>query len=235
MGHYYRIADLTVRMCPSGRTRVQAEPYRCEPVEQPDITIKGDGAYLLKHDPYLDADLCEYMYTGSSFYMHLLVHQGLMLHSSAVVMDGKAYLFSAPSGTGKSTHTQLWLRQFGSRAFILNDDKPALRRVDGRWFAYGTPWSGKMDLNLPVSVPLAGICFLGRGEENTIEPLEVSKALPLLLNETIRPPKKELTVKMLELVDSLLSEVPVWEMKCNMDPQAALVSYAAMSGERKDV
>ena len=235
MDQFYRIADLNVRMNPSGRTRAQAEAYRCAPVEKPDITIVGDGAYLMKNHPYADADLCEYMYTGSCFYMHLLVHAGLLIHSSAVVMDGKAYLFSAPSGTGKSTHTQLWLRQFGSRAVILNDDKPAIRRMDNRWYAYGTPWSGKTDLNLPVGVPLAGICLLDRGEENVIERASSAQAISLLLNETVRPRRKDLVVKLLELLDSLLAEVPVWKMKCNMDPQAALVSYEVMSGERKDV
>ena len=235
MDQYYRIGDLTVHMNPSGRTRIQAEPYHCEPVEQPDITIMCKGEYLKEKYPYMDEDLCEYTYTGSTFYMHLLVHDGLMVHSSAVVMDGRAYLFSAPSGTGKSTHTQLWLRQFGDRAAILNDDKPALRRINGQWYAYGTPWSGKTDLNLPMGVPLAGICLIGRGEENTIERITGTKALPLLMNETIRPKRKDLAARLLGHLDKLLSEVPVWKMKCNMDPQAALVSYEAMSGERKDV
>ena len=72
----------------------------------------------------------------------------MLLHSSAVVVDGYAYLFSADSGTGKSTHTGLWKQHFGDRAYIINDDKPAIRKVDGEWYVFGTPWSGKTDTSV---------------------------------------------------------------------------------------
>ena len=89
-------------------------------------------------------------------------------------MDGQAYLFSADSGVGKSTHSRLWQQVFGDqRVTIINDDKPALRLRDGVWYVYGTPWSGKYGLNHNLCYPLAGICFLERSKTNKIVPNNV--------------------------------------------------------------
>ena len=97
---YYRIADLTVKMDTFGRTLTQAEPYRCQPVERPDICVEGYWEALRETAPHLSPDECEYINTGSDFYLQLLKHRGLVLHASAVVLDERAYLFTAPSGTG---------------------------------------------------------------------------------------------------------------------------------------
>jgi len=235
MTKYYNITGLTVEMDTFGRTEVQAEPYLTS-AAQPDIVISSDWQRLQERQPHLTKDDSEYISTGSNFYNQLLKFDGMLLHASAVMMDGWAYLFSAPSGTGKSTHTTLWRRVFGEdRALILNDDKPALRFENGRFYAYGTPWSGKTDMNLNRRVPLAGICMLGRGETNVIEPFVGSDAVHALLEQTIRPKHPVLSLKLLDLVDKLFTEVPVWKMKCNMDPEAAQVSYTAMYAGRKEV
>lgn len=235
MKKYYMIAGLKVEMDSFGKTVTQAEPYRCEPFEQADMVVQGHWKQIKEIAPYLPDESCEYMGTGSSFYQQLLNFEGMMIHASAVMMDGYAYLFAAPSGTGKSTHTQLWQKKFGDKAQILNDDKPALRFENGRWYAYGTPWSGKTALNIPARVPLAGICYLLRGEENHIVPMGGKEAIYSLLEQTVRTKRPDLTIKMLELLDKLVSRVPIWKMKCNMDPQAAAVSFEAMSQGRKDV
>lgn len=231
---YYKIANLTIQMSSFGRTLTQAEPYRCEPAE-PDIVITSNWQALQQAQPHLSDEDCEYLCTGGSFYRQLLNFDGMLLHASAVVVDGYAYLFSAPCGTGKSTHTKLWLQAFGDRAYILNDDKPALRFEDGAWFAYGTPWSGKHDISTNVRVPVAGICFLRQAKENTIWPFSGPKAIFALLEQTARPAGAALRSQLMMLLDKLLTNLPVWEMGCNMDPQAALVSYEAMSGGRKEV
>lgn len=233
MERYYNIAGLVVRMDSFGRTEIQAEPYRCEAAPA-DIEIRSDWERLKKEQPHLSAEDCEYLSTGSSFYRQLLEHDGLLLHASAVVMDGWAYLFSAPCGTGKSTHTGLWLREFGDRAYILNDDKPALRREDGAWYAYGTPWSGKYDVSANVRVPVAGICFLHRAQENSIQPFGGPGAVFALLEQTARPPEAVLRERLLELADGLLTQVPVWQMGCNLEQTAARVSYEAMSAGREE-
>lgn len=155
-----------------------------------------------------------------------------MLHASAVVVDGWSYLFSGPCAVGKSTHTGLWLRQFGTRAFILNDDKPALRMENGRWYAYGTPWSGKHDLSNNLRVPIAGLCFLRQGQENAITPFGGAKAIYALLEQTVRPPEAQLRERLLTLMDRLLTDVPFWQMECNMETSAAQMSFDIMSAGR---
>ena len=228
MKKFYRIAGLQVEMESFGRTVSQAEPYRCEPVDKVDIVIQSNAKALKERAPYLSDDSCEYLSTGGSFYRQLLSFDGMLLHSSAVMVDGRAYLFSAPCGTGKSTHTQLWLREFGHRAKILNDDKPALRLEDGLWYAYGTPWSGKHDYSINTKVPLAGICLLNRGEENKIAPYGGAKAVHDILAQTARSADPSFMIKLLELLDKLVTMVPVWKLECNMETDAVEVAYNAM-------
>lgn len=233
MKQFYKIAGLTVEMESFGRTVTQAEPYRCE--EAPaDIVITSRAEELKEQQPHLSLEDCEYLSTGSSFYRQLLEYDGLMLHASAVVRDGYAYLFSAPCGTGKSTHTKLWRKVFGDdNVFILNDDKPALRLENGVWYACGTPWSGKTAQNVNTKVPLAGICFLRRGEKNTIEPFSGPMAIFSLLEQTSRPSGEKIRSRLLELLDKLLTTVPVWQMACNMEDDAPTTSYTAMSAAIK--
>ncbi|MBQ9968553.1 MAG: hypothetical protein IJO88_07510 [Oscillospiraceae bacterium] len=228
----YKIAGVTVNMDTFGFAYDRGRPYEIEYTAEPDITIESHWEDLKKAHPEVHEFFCEYTSTGSDFYEKLLAFDGMLLHSSAVVMDGKAYLFSADSGTGKSTHTSLYRRYYGDdRVRILNDDKPAIRLEDGIFYAYGTPWSGKTDLNLNLRVPLAGVCLLERGEKNEIAPLPAGKALFRLLQQTRRFDDKVKMDKVMMLLDALLRKVPVWIMKCNMDPEAARVSYEAMSGK----
>ena len=231
---YYRIADLTVAMRPLERTRSQAEPYRCEAVASPDIVVETNWPELQKRQPHLSDEDCEYLASGAVFYNKMLDFDGMMLHASAVVMDGRAYLFSAPSGTGKSTHTRLWMRVFGDRVMLLNDDKPALRRIDGQWYAYGTPWSGKHDLSVNMRAPIAGICVLRRGETNKIEPFSGFEAIHALMEQTSRIKNgSPESAKILTHLDVLMREIPVWRLTCNMDPEAAILSHRVMSGENE--
>lgn len=233
MVHYYRIAGLIVKMDSFGRSLQQAEPYLIgfEP-DHVDITIEPDCKRVLEIFPNLNDDDCMYMATGSDFYKQLLDYNGVRLHSSCVVVDGSAYFFTANSGTGKSTHTNLWLQIFGDCAFILNDDKPALRLEDGVWYAYGTPWSGKHDISVNTRVPVGGIACLERGEVNEIEPFGGYDAVLAILRQSNKPKDAQCRMQLLELLDKLISQVPVWKLRCNMEPEAAIVSYEAMSGKK---
>lgn len=231
MARDYLIAGLRVRMDSFGRTLSQAEPYLTKDIGEPDIIIVSDPHSLKEQQPHLSLDDCEYLSTGGSFYRQLLSHQGLMLHASAVVMDGYAYLFSAPCGTGKSTHTDMWKRAFGEAVVMLNDDKPALKKEEGRWYAYGTPWSGKTAQNVNMRIPLGGVCVLTRGEQNEIEPYYGTAAIFSLLDQTVRPRASNVRGELLELLDDLMANVPVWKLRCTPTKEAALVSQSAMSVE----
>lgn len=232
MEKYYKIAGLTVKMDSYGRTVEQAKPYEIAPCENVDVTVVSPWPERKSEYPELDDDMGEYLFTGTRFYRNLLDFGGFSLHSSAVVMDGKAYLFTADCGTGKSTHTQLWLKAFGDRAYILNDDKPALRLEDGVWYAYGTPWSGKHDISVNTRVPLGGIAVVNRSETNWLEPFEGKDAVVQIFRQLNKMRSMEYRIKLLELLDKLITQVPVWKLHCNMDVEAAVVAYEAMSGNQ---
>lgn len=223
----YRIADLSVEMEVSGRTLQQAKAYAVQEDGPADIILKCDVPEIMTLNPDLtEWDVAEYMGTGAIFARELLSFNGSFLHSSAVVLDGKAYLFSAPSGTGKSTHTEKWCRLFG--AHYLNDDKPALRLVDGVWMAYGTPWSGKYDLSANEGVPVGGVAVLRRGEENTITRMAPAQAMPWIMSQTTYRLGREDMDKQLALMDLFLRQVPIWQLSCRNEDAAALLSHDAM-------
>ncbi len=218
----------------------KAKPYMLsdENCAAADITVKVTDEQLEKCSKMHKGDKFmpeyEYVLSGGAFYFELLKFGGMMLHSSAVVADGAAYLFSADSGTGKSTHTSLWLKLLGDRAYILNDDKPAVRVVNGKVYAYGTPFSGKNDINVNTSVPLGAICFIERAKENSIEKLTPSEAIPLILTQTQRSANKQIMEQLLSVLDEVLSKVSVYKLKCNMDISAAELSYNTMKSGGND-
>ena len=234
MEQYFKIAGLITKFSCNGRIAQQALPYCCEPAENVDITIAPERIHNTckkwkAESPEIDDDMLEYMATGALFYLYLLQYDGFMIHSSAVVVDNKAYLFTADPGTGKSTHTSLWLKQFGDRAFILNDDKPAVRLENGTWYAYGTPWSGKHDISRNTRAELAGIAILERSEMNTVVPVTGLDAIFPIFSQLNRTKQAGDRMKVLELLDKLISQVPIWRLGCNMEPEAASIAYAAMS------
>lgn len=231
----YSIAGLTVNMKnPKGRTKKQAIPYLAENQSENqkidiniEVTEKRVNDYVNAH-PELDAGDWEYMLSGMDFYTRLIDYSGILLHSSCVVVDGCAYTFSADPGTGKSTHTNLWLKHFGERAYILNDDKPALRIIDGTVYACGTPWSGKYDYSTPKLVPLAGICFLQRSKTNWIKKAETTKAVYNIFSQTSRKISAEKMEKLFDVLEEIFSKVPIYDFGCNISDEAVSVSYNAM-------
>ena len=152
----------------------------------------------------------------------------ILLHGSVVAVDGQAYLFTAKSGTGKSTHTRLWRELFGDRAVMVNDDKPFLRITDAGVLAYGSPWNGKHGLGTNTCVPLKAICILERGDQNRSQQISAKDALFMLLQQTNRPMDRRLMPKYMDLIDRLAPKVSFYRLACNMEPEAAQAAYEAM-------
>ena len=223
-----KIADLLVEVPETGNMAQRCEKYLYVGAEQPQVKL--DTAHYNRDNwPGLTEDEFVYMESGVQFYVHLLQHTGMMLHASAVEMDGKAYLFSGQCGAGKSTHTRVWQATFGERAQIFNDDKPALRYLDGRWYAYGTPWCGKDGINQNKKVPLAGICFMVQSKENKIRRLSAKEAITKICEQTLvrfrNPANLE---RMLTQLDKLVRDIPVFELENRPEPAAAQLSYETM-------
>lgn len=164
---------------------------------------------------------------------HLLSCDTLLFHGSVIAVDGIGYLFTAKSGTGKSTHTRLWREYFRERAVMVNDDKPLLRITDSGVTAYGTPWDGKHRLSTNIAVPLKGICILTRDTTNHIEPAEPHAVYPLIVQQTNRSLSADGMKQTLSLIDRMLNVVPVYRLGCNMDIEAARVAYDGMNRLKK--
>lgn len=158
----------------------------------------------------------------------------LLFHGSVIAVDGEGYLFTAKSGTGKSTHTRLWREMLGDRAIMVNDDKPFLRVLPDRVIVCGSPWNGKHSLGSNIDVPLKAICIVERGERNEITQISNNEAVPMLLQQSNRPLQPALLPKYLELVEKIANKTNFYRLKCNMDPEAARISYQAMSGNVKE-
>ena len=158
----------------------------------------------------------------------ILDYDTVLFHGSVVAVDGVGYLFTAKSGTGKSTHTRLWREYFGERAVMVNDDKPLLHIADSGVVAYGTPYNGKHRLGTNTSVPLKAICILTRSADNHIEPITREQAYTMLLQQVYRPADMLKMAKTLELVDRLADSVKLYRLGCNMDISAAKIAYEGM-------
>ncbi|MCM1333505.1 MAG: hypothetical protein NC084_03235 [Bacteroides sp.] len=226
--HVFRVHNrfpFTERLCADYRTDkpfeaeifVSAEDVVRENISQDE---NGGGRFA---DDYLESlavyrKICEL----------LLDRDILLFHASALAVGGRAYLFAAPSGTGKSTHTRLWRERYGERVVMINDDKPLLKVTDKNVTVYGSPYGGKDGIHTNTSAEVGGIVLLHQSKTNTIEPIGGEEAYPALLNQTYRRTDPDGMAKTLDLVDRL-ARLPLFRMGCNISPEAAEVAYAALT------
>lgn len=162
---------------------------------------------------------------------HLPDYDAFLMHGAAMSANGKGYLFTAPSGTGKTTHIRLWQQCFPEQVGCINGDKPIVRKIDGQFCFCGTPWRGKERYGGTEILPVDGICLLERAEENSIRRVAPTEVFRQLTHQIYFPKDPQQLGKFLSLFDEFLSSVPIYRMGCNMDPSAAEMSFAAMVGE----
>ncbi len=240
----YRIADINIavtsvyekvhRMCADYRVSGRTADFFVETTET-DIEDERERSaredilegISVRHfpDSYLET-LAVYRKIAE----HMPAFDTVLFHGSCVSVDGMGYLFTAKSGTGKSTHARLWRELLGGRAVMVNDDKPLIRIGDNAALAFGTPWNGKHHLGSNISVPLKAICILNRGDTNRIEPVEADEAYPVMLQQAYRPEDREAMRKTLALLDLLPGCVRFWRLECNMDLEAARIAFETMKG-----
>ena len=176
------------------------------------------GAYL--ESLIVFRRICEYL---------LEYKNGIIFHSSAIVVEGEAYLFTAPSGTGKSTHARLWRELLEDKAVMLNDDKPLIRKTENGFIAYGSPWNGKHRLGENISAPIKAICVLEQAKENKIIKISAKEMLPVVINQTMYPNDLGKVDKMLTLLEGLLKNTSLYRLQCNISLDAAKLSFNTMS------
>lgn len=228
----YEFADVVVKAIYRD-TYLQELCKEYESDKEPELTIEVTAEDVQWEDDRSEEKGFPYGYLESlAFYRRfcerILERNILLFHSSVVAVDGKAFVFTAPSGTGKSTHTSLWRKVFGERAVMINDDKPLFKiEEDGVW-AYGTPWDGKHRISTRTRARIQAICILERGEENSVVKESFFEAYPFVLNQTYRPDDAEGMRKTLELVNQMMGVLPVYRMKCNISEDAARLAYETM-------
>lgn len=159
---------------------------------------------------------------------YVTYYDRILMHGSSIAINGKAYIFTALSGTGKSTHTALLRQLHGDNAVMINDDKPFLHVQDDGVTVYGSPWMGKHGLGANISAPLAGIFFLRRSEQNVLNKISPDEALSLLISQCHRPTDPIAMMNSLGMMDKILSNVPLYDFGCNMDISAAELSSSVM-------
>ena len=192
-------------------------------VTQGDIEEERSRQAGVFSDGYLET-ICLYRKLA----LEMLNHNVFLMHASVIEVDGEGYAFLAHSGTGKTTQTRLWLEYFGSRARVINGDKPLIRVMpDGTFVANGTPWCGKEGMGCNASVPLKALFLLERSTVPACEPAEQEYSIDRLFHQLLMPEKPEHVMLLLDMVDKLVGTVPCYRLRCDMTENSVLAAYQA--------
>ncbi|MBE6655841.1 MAG: hypothetical protein E7609_03085 [Ruminococcaceae bacterium] len=230
----YRIAELLVEI--EARYPLTASTCRDYLVETEDVSdfrVSVDDSELadiMRENPSFSSAYAESFAIFRCVANEAASRGAILFHAAVVEVDGAAYAFAAPSGTGKSTHIALWRKCFGKRVNIINGDKPFLRIKDGVVTAYGSPFCGKEGWQRNVSAPLKGLCFLSRGEQNEILSVAQKELLPRVFAQMLKPPTAQGVSETLRLADTLIKQVPIYHLFCNISSEAAALSFRTMTG-----
>ncbi len=154
-----------------------------------------------------------------------------VFHGAAISYGGKAYIFTAPSTTGKTTHIKLWRKFIGEKVGIINGDKPIIS-LDGVPTVFGTPWAGKEGWQKNTSAPIGAITIIKRGTDNKTEKLSPEKAVSALMNQIYIPKDPVALAATLGILNDILAKVPVYLLSCDMSEQAVKSSFEALTGEK---
>lgn len=154
----------------------------------------------------------------------------LLFHGAAVAVDGRAYIFAAPSGTGKSTHISIWRDLLGDRMTVINGDKPFIRKVNGVFRVFSSPWNGKENWGRKMDAPLEAICFLHRNETNEIRRITSREAFRAAYRQCHRPADVEATRHVMLTMTEMINSCALYSLGCNMLPEAGKLSFETMTG-----
>ena len=155
--------------------------------------------------------------------------QTALFHSSVVSYKGHAYMFLGKSGTGKSTHSSLWLRYIEGTE-LVNDDNPVVRRLPDGFYLFGSPWSGKTPCYRNISYPLGGVVSLAQAPYNKIRRLKALEAYAALVPSISGKRWDKGVAEGLHETENLMAgQVPVWHLDCLPDEGAARLSCETIS------
>lgn len=226
----YLIADFIVEIKPKfDNLKNLCEPFLYIGERSADFSVVPSESYLesLKNRMVEGStiDKAEEFATASIF-NHEIIHRGAMLvHSSALVFDGKAYLFSAESGVGKSTHTKMWLKKFCEKVHILNDDKPVVKIKLGIPLCCGTPFDGGSGIANNETVPVGAVVFIERSDSNFVTIPDTKEIVQRLYRSTVKYVNKSDGMYLLSNFDNLVQHTKFFVLHCNTNESAVDVAY----------
>ncbi len=229
-----KIADLVFEIDNKfSYTENASKNYICDENEKVDISLSVTDEeidYEDKGEGRFSRGVLEFTALYRKLCDKVAKHNCFLMHAALISIDGEGVAFLAPSGTGKSTHVVNWKNAFSDRVRIINGDKPLIRIVDGKIFAYGTPWCGKEKWNLNESVELKTLAFIERDKDNHVKEISADDALPFLMQQLLIPEKEEGVLRFLDNVNALLSKCNLYKIYCNTDESSACVAYNAIKG-----
>ncbi len=231
---YIRIADLNI--CIENKYEYLPKLCRDYIVESPnviDMTVSVSEEQIEAEISVAEADVTRGYAEGVCVYREICKRlpseqNAYLFHSAVIEYNGDGFAFAAKSGTGKSTHISFWARRFGRDVHVVNGDKPILKFVDNKLYAYGTPWCGKEGWQRNTRVPLKALCFLERSPDNRIRRIGADEAVMLIFHQILTPKDMDQLDALFPLLDRTLREIPCYVLGCNMSEEAAEVAYNAM-------
>lgn len=196
--------------------------------ETPDMEITPDAKEIESQhliQPEFPKSYCEGVVVYREICRKLPLFNAIMLHSSMVEKNGKAYAICGQSGAGKSTHTMLLLKNFGENLRVINGDKPIVRLINGELIAFPSAWKGKDKLGEKITAPLKALCFVVKSKENKLEELPQMEAAELLMEQFVIPKEADSVSKFLELADLMLKKCKAYKLYCDISDEAATLSF----------
>ena len=214
--------DFTYKFCSDYIT--DEKPDFCVSVSPASVDEEINNSPYNPTRPYAES-ICAYREIAEK----LPFYDRCVFHGAVISYDGSGYIFTAPSGTGKTTHIALW-QKYLDGVEIVNGDKPVLHITEDEVTAYATPYAGKEGLQNHSHCAIKGICLIEQAKENSIRRLTVSECLMRIMTQMYKPFDAATAVKTLELLDKLLRNIPVYLLGCNISSDAVRCSFEALTG-----
>lgn len=199
--------------------------------ENADIEATADEETIAKEKqlvPQAPIEACESLCIYRTIAEQLPQFDRFVFHGAAIEYDGMAYLFTAPSGTGKTTHINLWKKHLGDKVSIINGDKPIICMGEDA-VVYGTPWAGKEGYQNNTNAKIKAVCILKQAKENKILKLSKGDAVNYLMRQVYMPQNATSLSRTLSLLGKLIENIPVYMLECDISREAFETSYNEMT------
>ena len=230
------LADLVIEIDNRyGYIRNHTTDYAYNGDRKSDVFIKVSNEEILEERTSVTADFpdcyLEYICAYRKIANELLKFDAFVMHGTVIEVENKGIMFTALSGTGKTTHMLYWQEMLGDKLKIINGDKPIIRFFDGVPYAYGTPWAGKEGFNTNTRTELRDICLIERADVNEVVPLTGFQIVSVFIKQIYHPEDLEARNKTYDLANKLLSYCNLRKIRCTKDISAAKTAYNAIFGE----